>query len=151
MPMFQVGDVIQRCIEDMWFTAVIESVNLTRRMLKVRYTDDGNIEENVPMADCRQQLAAEAKESYESKGGNESKWGEEGKLGIAVGKNETLKKPLLGLIEDDSHVREASVPVVVVHHTADTEDAIVLHGEENRMAAGGGLRALRFLKDTGRS
>ena len=56
-------------------------------------------------------------------------------------------KPLAGLIEDDADIREKHTHVAQVHKSADTEDAIILHGEENAMAAGGGLRALRFLKD----
>jgi len=150
MPMFQVGDAVERNIEDMWFSAIVEGVNLTRRQLKVRYLDDDNIEEGVPMTDCRQRnvevYEGESKGNYESKG-HDYKGGEVYKSGISIGKKETLKKPLLGMIEDDCKLREASVPIVVLHNNTDTEDAIILHGEESRMAAGGGLRALRFLKD----
>lgn len=150
MPMFQVGDAVERNIEDMWFSAIVEGVNLTRRQLKVRYLDDNNIEEGVPMTDCRQRnvevYEGESKGNYESKG-HDYKGGEDYKSGISIGKKETLKKPLLGMIEDDCKLREASVPIVVLHNNTDTEDAIILHGEESRMAAGGGLRALRFLKD----
>jgi len=152
MPMFQVGDAVERNIEDMWFSAIIEGVNLTRRQLKIRFLDDDNVEEGVPMADCRPRnvevYEGESKGNYETRR-HDCKRGEDrdGKSGVSVGKKDTLKKPLAGLIEDDCKQRAQSVPVVVLHSTADTEDAIILHGEESRMAAGGGLRALRFLKD----
>jgi len=150
MPMFQVGDAIERNIEDMWFSAIIEGVNLTRRQLKIRFLDDDNIEEGVPMADCRPRnvevYEGDFEGNYETKG-HDYKGGEENKIGVSVGKKDTLKKPLAGLIEDDCKQRAESIPVIVLHSTADTEDAIILHGEESRMAAGGGLRALRFLKD----
>ena len=148
--MFKVGEVVERNLEDMWFLAVIEGINLTRRQLKLRYLDDDNVEEGVPMTECRLQNAEgcgdESKGNYESKG-YDFKSGEEYRSGVSIGKEDTLKKPLRGMIEDDWKLRAASVPVVVVHSSADTDDAIILHGEESRMAAGGGLRALRFLKD----
>jgi len=161
MPLHQVGDIIERQIENMWFGAIIESVNLTRRSLKVRYLDDGNIEDGVPMSECRRMgdegngVGGEGKdgENYESKG-IESKWEskhsekhEGDTKGSCVAKKDTLLKPLAGLIEDDCNERSRAVSVAQIHKSADTEDAIILHGEESRMAAGGGLRALRFLKD----
>ena len=160
MPLHQVGDMIERQIENMWFGAIIESVNLTRRMLKVRYLDDGNIEDGVPMSECRRVNEGGGEDgegkhdgNYESKG-IESKWEskhsekhEGDTKGSCVAIKDTLLKPLAGLIEDDCNERSRSATVAKIHKSADTEDAIILHGEESRMAAGGGLRALRFLKD----
>jgi len=69
-------------------------------------------------------------------------------IAVVVGSpKDTLKKPLLGLIEDDSEQRRNHVHKSVIHSGEETEEAIILHGAEHRMAAGGGLRALRFLKD----
>ena len=157
MPLYQVGDIIERQIEQMWFAAVVESVNLTRRSLKLRYLDDGNIEDGVPMVDCRRnEDDSESKNgtgNYESKG-FDSKWESKHSevhagdtKGTCVSKDKQLLKPLAGLIEDDAHERDQQIPVAKIHKDSDTEDAIILHGEEAAMAAGGGLRALRFLKD----
>jgi hypothetical protein len=165
MPLFQVGDTIERCIEDIWFIATIEGVNLTRRNLKLRYLDDGNMEENVPMPECRRigenssNMEAEGKDeaSFETKGDKASddenikkkrNFTESKMDGTqCVSKKDTLKKPLAGLIEDDFEIRANHKHHTKVHSSSDTEDAIILHGEEKHMAAGGGLRALRFLKD----
>ena len=160
MPLYQVGDLIERQIESMWFQAVVEGVNLTRRSLKIRYIDDGNIEDGVAVVDCRRvedNDSSEGKDGsfFESKG-FESKWDENASKydrnndsgkGVSISKEKQLKKPLAGLVDDDSHLREQHVTKAIIHSCADTEDAIILHGEESRMAAGGGLRALRFLKD----
>ena len=114
MPLHQVGDMIERQIENMWFGAIIESVNLTRRMLKVRYLDDGNIEDGVPMSECRRVNEGGGEDgegkhdgNYESKG-IESKWEskhsekhEGDTKGSCVAIKDTLLKPLAGLIEDD--------------------------------------------------
>jgi hypothetical protein len=68
-----------------------------------------------------------------------------------VKKGETLMKPLAGLIDDDCDMREEKMPTAILHTSDDTEDGatIVLHGAEAQMAAGGGLRALRFLGGRG--
>ena len=54
--------------------------------------------------------------------------------------------PNLGLIEDDSEERRERVPTITIHNQVDDEDAIMLKGAENKQAAGGGLRALRYLR-----
>ncbi len=205
MPMFEVGGRIERCIEDMWFAAIIEGVNLTRKLLKIRFLDDGNVEEGVPMADCRRsdeengggsgslrhsfedmKINEEFKDrrngmktgggdyeyGVEGKGsGYDSKWGGStpprtppspaGRPGACISKAHTLRKPLFGLIEDDCHIRQVSMPVVTLHdadssgggsngrargsdHSSKDANA---EADMASMAAGGGLRALRFLKD----
>ena len=48
--------------------------------------------------------------------------------------------------EDDAIERRAHRPTVIMHSSTDTEEAIILNGAENRLAAGGGLRELRYLR-----
>jgi hypothetical protein len=200
--MFEVGGRIERCIEDMWFAAIIEGVNLTRKLLKIRFLDDGNVEEGVPMADCRRcdedngsslrssfedmKINEEFKDrrngirgsavgdyeyAVEGKGsGFDSKWGgttpprtppsPAGRPGACISKSHTLRKPLFGLIEDDCHIRQVSMPVVTLHDSTHSGGGQGVGGglyhnskdanaevDTASMAAGGGLRALRFLKD----
>jgi hypothetical protein len=58
-----------------------------------------------------------------------------------------LPKPLLGLVEDDSAARSSHRPTVVVHTDTNTEEAIIINGAGDTLAVGGGLRALRYLKN----
>ena len=57
---------------------------------------------------------------------------------------------LVGLVEDDEKERGAHVPTVLVHDDVDNGDAagdvVCLKDAENKVAAGGGLRALRYLR-----
>ena len=116
--MYQVGDRVERCIEDMWFAAMVEGVTLTRKMVKLRYFDDDNVEDNVPMAEVRRIDLSESKEgAYESKGsGSEYKDNGSSSSSVRVGgkcvpKESTLLKPLYGLVEDDEAEREAEAPL----------------------------------------
>ena len=128
------GMLVERLIEGLWFTAVIEDINSKHRNVTLKYLDDGNIEDAVSYEDVREissnDLIAESKC--------------EGKSGDAYS---YLPKPLTGLIEDDYEIRKNHIPTVTVHNTSETDEAIILNGAENKLAAGGGLRALRYLKN----
>ena len=65
---------------------------------------------------------------------------------VKPSRKDTLPKPLAGLVEDDSEARSTNRPTIVIHDCAETEQAIIINGAENKLAAGGGLRALRYLK-----
>ena len=60
----------------------------------------------------------------------------------------TLARPLSGLVDDDYESRNRLKPKVHIHSNQDENDdeSIILNGAENRLAAGGGLRALRYLR-----
>ena len=55
-----------------------------------------------------------------------------------------------GLVDDDEDERKDHIPTVVVHDELDSGqgdvDAVCLKDAENKVAAGGGLRALRYLR-----
>ena len=130
--MFQPGDTVERDIDGMWFPAKIESVR--GELYTLRYLDDMKVEEGVTRHDIRgvadsKDVISKCKEMENVNRGNYE-----------------LKKPLAGLIEDDSIERGAHVPTVVIHNQVDDEDAVTLKGAENEQAAGGGLRALRYLR-----
>mmetsp|Transcript_23902 Transcript_23902/g.26165 ORF Transcript_23902/g.26165 Transcript_23902/m.26165 type:complete len:137 (+) Transcript_23902:53-463(+) len=127
----RVGDVIERSIEGMWFSAVIEKYSASNQTVDVKYLDDGNVEKEVPISEIRK-----AKEKNPIPG-NEN---------IRNQQRSTLPRPLAGLVEDDYDVRNSIKPTVFVHETSSVDEAIILNGAENRLAAGGGLRALRYLK-----
>lgn len=128
------GGSVERNIDGMWFTATVLVVDETRKELRVRYDDDQKVEERVPFDEVRQRAAP---------GRDMSDRPVEFTSTQVVG---TLAKPLEGLIDDDCDARLAHRPTVVIHSCADSEEAIILNGAENRLAAGGGLRALRHLK-----
>jgi len=93
----KVGNIVDRMIEGCWFPA--EVMNIKRHLLSLRYLDDGNVEEMVPLDEVRPSHAD--------------------KTDIQL-KNDTLLKPLLGLVEDDSEIRRAHQPTVIVHKDMDT-------------------------------
>jgi len=128
------GGSVERNIDGMWFTATVLVVDETRKELRVRYDDDHKVEERVPFDEVRPRVAS---------GRDVSDRPVEFTSTQVV---DTLAKPLEGLIDDDADARLAHRPTVVIHSCADSEEAIILNGAENRLAAGGGLRALRHLK-----
>ena len=128
------GSLVERIIDGMWFVAIIEAIDESHCEVKLRYVDDGNIEERVPFDEVRE---------HRSSSGVPVEFHSQSPTA-----QNTLLKPLAGLIEDDSEQRRAHRPTVVIHSNADSEEAIILNGAENRLAVGGGLRALRYLKKT---
>jgi hypothetical protein len=123
------GDYVERQLEGVWFPATVESVDLRAQQAVIKYLDDDNVEKGVSFEDLRQS------ESKDAKGG------------AVHSVRDTLPKPLAGLIDDDCEARLRHVPKVTIHNTTESEEAIILNGAENKLAAGGGLRALRYLKN----
>ena len=121
------GDIVDRGIEGLWFGAIVESVDNKGKTLTLKYLDDGNIEDYVPFEDVRLKSSIEEDQPLTSR-------------------RDTLPKPLAGLVEDDSDYRFVHKPTVVMHNDSESENAIIINGAENKLAAGGGLRALRYLK-----
>ena len=137
---FQVGNLVERAIDGMWFLANVEFYDDYNQELRLRYIDDGNVEERVPVDEVRINND-KYNNNYDSNGNYENS-----EPVRFISKGETLLKPLAGLIEDDAIERRAHRPTVIMHSSTDTEEAIILNGAENRLAAGGGLRALRYLR-----
>ena len=147
MGRFKPGDLIERDIEGMWFKGMVIELGPTGK-LTIQYFDDENVEKDVSASECR--ATSEDNGTYETKGDNEGKGDADSHLGTklrVVKKGDTLMKPLAGMIDDDCEERGKLIPKSIVHTSDDTEDGrtILLHGAEQEMAAGGGLRALRFL------
>jgi hypothetical protein len=97
-PEYLPGTNVERLIEGMWFPAVIIEVDKRRQEYMLRYLDDDQLESNVPIDEIRHgsidsSLTPRRKE-----------------------KKDTLRKPLLGLVEDDSEIRSNHQPVVTVHN-----------------------------------
>lgn len=126
---------VEREIEGMFFPAVVKAVNARFETLCLEYLDDGNHEDGVPFAEVRSITTSEEETIDEIV---------QHRRNSDIGK---LRKPLAGLIEDDDDERAKHVPTVTIHKDADSE-VIILNGAENKLAAGGGLRALRYLNKT---
>jgi hypothetical protein len=128
------GDYVQRHLEGEWFDATIEKVRGSGSKLTVclRYLDDDNYESDVPIDEV--QLVTHNSENRR-------------RINRSSSSVDMLLRPLAGLVDDDYETRKNHMPTVFVHE-GDTslEEAIIMNGAENRLAAGGGLRALRYLK-----
>jgi hypothetical protein len=134
--LYKKGDVVLRSIEGMTFIAKVLDVSKRNAVVNLQYLDDGNIEEDVPFDEiCLRNAESKDHMDYEVP---------------LTGKVETLAKPLLGLVEDDCEARKKHQPTIFIHESKQENEeekaAIILHGAENKLAAGGGLRALRYLK-----
>ena len=147
---FSVGTLVERVIDGIWFIAKVEFFDDFNRELRLRYTDDDNVEERVPVEDVR--LAPDKANLHRNNQySNNFDYNNvsspiEFSNGNFVDDKDTLLKPLKGLIDDDANIRRAHRPTVIMHSNTDSEGAIILNGAENRLAAGGGLRALRYLR-----
>jgi hypothetical protein len=123
---YRKGQIIERYIEGLWFSAVIADLNQDLKAVSLRYLDDGNEEAEVPFNEIREsnQLNSSVKKTVK----------------------DTLPRPLAGLVEDDYEIRKLHKTTVIIHHQNTSDEAIIMNGAENKLAAGGGLRALRYLK-----
>lgn len=125
-------ELVYRSIEGLQFAA--EIIKVYKGYVDLKYIDDGNVEERVPLDEIEKNPSVRGRHGIEIA---ESK----------SQKGDTLPRPLAGLVEDDYEVRNNIKPVVVIHDAHNQDEAIVLNGAENKLAAGGGLRALRYLKN----
>ena len=122
---YPVGAYVERLIDGTWFSAEVLSSKDQR--LTIRYLDDNKIESEVGAKELR------PLESIFNFVGRSS--------------NDTLPKPLISLVDDDSEARSSHTPKVIVHEDGcQLEDAVVILGDKQSLAVGGGLRALRYLK-----
>jgi len=96
----------------------------------LKYLDDGNREEDVPIDELRQ---------------SESKI-EKFDVNTKTRRMDTLPRPLQGLVDDDYDTRNSMTPRILIHDNNNTDEAIVLNGAENKLAAGRGIKAIRYLK-----
>lgn len=119
------GELVERHIEGLWFRARVEDVDYRNKVVRLLYVDDGNTETNVYFDEIRKSSDSE---------------------NYSISIRETLQKPLAGLVDDDSEIRKLQTPRVILHTTSDVDEAIILNGAENKLAAGGGIKALRYLK-----
>mmetsp|Transcript_13519 Transcript_13519/g.13093 ORF Transcript_13519/g.13093 Transcript_13519/m.13093 type:complete len:136 (-) Transcript_13519:214-621(-) len=129
----KIGTSVERNIDGVWFMAKIENIDKITKLYTIKYSDDGNIEEQISIEDLRVTNAIQNPL--------------DGFMSIfSFAKKDTLPKPLAGLVEDDSDARSMQKPTITIHKDADTEEAIIINGSVDRIAVGGGLRALRYLK-----
>lgn len=174
---FVVGDIIERSIDDLNFIAIIETINYRSKTVSITYLDDLNTEDNVPFDEINLIPNFNKKESklYQNYLEEKELSNNDTTLNSPRPKTrgaDTLPRPLAGLVEDDYETRNNFIPTVSFHNkenkikniSYDSEDSkdnhekrivkdaddlelIVMNGAENKLAAGGGLRALRYLKN----
>ena len=149
------GTLIERCIEGQWFEAHVQSIDSRREMVTIKYCDDDNLEAMVSIKDLRpveRRGCGSDGDGGRGSGSGGSGGGGGGGSGGSGGDGaksirEPLQKPLAGLIEDDSEIRCNHRPTVTVHADPNTDEAIIINGASDSLAVGGGLRALRYLKN----
>jgi hypothetical protein len=125
------GDVIERNIEGIWFEAVLEEIDNKRKVVYLKYLDDGNREESVPFAEIRDKpmdlsirylsisiylyLTSLSKHLSlsDNKDTSHSKIRYNSKEDKGHKDTNSLLKPLAGLIEDDSSERYSHRPTVI--------------------------------------
>lgn len=130
---FRIGVAVERNIDGDWFKATIEGIDEIKKLYSIKYSDDGNVEDLVPFDDLRLSEDKDPMSSF---------------LTIfSFVKKCTLPKPLAGLVEDDYDSRNMQEPTVTIHTDTDTDQAVIINGTADRIAVGGGLRALRYLKN----
>lgn len=139
--MLSKGQLVERHIEGSWFLAKVHHVDYKEDCVTLQYLDDDNVEDSIPFSEVRTYSNSECKDSGESKGGDGSKESKNTPI-------KTLMRPLAGLVDDDYETRNQLQPKVFLHedHDENLDASIILNGAENRLAAGGGLRALRYLR-----
>lgn len=131
---FSKGQTVERVIDGAWFSATIIFIDMILKTAAIRYLDDQNIENDVPFDEirpCKQQITL--KQNSES-------------LPSSFVRLDLSELSIAGLVEDDSKIRSQHRPKVILHHDANSIDSIIINGSENELAAGGGVRALRYLK-----
>ncbi len=139
---------VERNIDGSWFGGHVVSVDRDGEFLTIKYFDDDNIEDMVPASEVRVYSSDVPIDSPK------------------LARKNPLLKPLVGLMDDDENERRAHRPVAIVHSNdsgkrhapiynlicltwryIDAEEkAIIINGSSTKLAAGGGLRALRYLK-----
>mmetsp|Transcript_22470 Transcript_22470/g.32799 ORF Transcript_22470/g.32799 Transcript_22470/m.32799 type:complete len:142 (+) Transcript_22470:138-563(+) len=124
----RIGTIIERLIEGTWFIGKVLDIDNYNMEYTVQYLDDDLVESNIPANEIRIAENEQLPSDYKT------------------GRKSTLPKPLLGLVDDDSDIRNKHQPVVILHGDSDSDKAIIINGSEKTLAAGGGLRALRYLK-----
>lgn len=123
--MLKKGSTVLRDIEGLSFLAVIQDIYPNDNCATIKYVDDGNIECDVSLDVLNLT---------------------DGSTVAVTMRKETLRKPLAGLVEDDSDTRNKHTPTVFIHSNDNTDETIIMNGAENKQPAGGGLRALRHLR-----
>ena len=127
------GTSVERNIDGDWFKAIIQSTDMKTMLYSIKYSDDGNIEVDVSSENLRVSMETDGSDStYHI---------------FNFAKKCTLLKPLAGLIEDDYDTRNMQSPTITIHTDTSADQAIIIHGTTDRIAVGGGLRALRYLKN----
>lgn len=127
------GTAVERNIDGDWFKAVIQSTDSKTMLYSIRYSDDGNIEDDVASEHLRAIVETDGSDFTASD--------------LSFVKKCTLPKPLAGLVEDDYDIRNMQSPTITIHTDTSTDQAIIINGTSDRIAVGGGLRALRYLKN----
>jgi hypothetical protein len=145
MSKYRRGVAIERSIDGMWFGGVIEACDSSAQTVTVVYDDDGNTEENVPFEEIKLfEGDADAKSTGDLSRGSSAKGAK------SPGKSHAGMRPLANLVDDDDYEFRASQKVTVtIHESGDvdaSEPAIIINGADSKLAVGGGLRALRYLR-----
>ena len=128
-----VGSTVSRNLEGIWFTAVVEKLDTKTQSVTIRYLDDGNVEDCVPIKECMEVMTLKSSASVPN----------------SLQAPPKVKMPpvfeaLVDFIEDDYDERNSKAPTVTIHQVS-SQQSVKL---EKSKGAGSGLKAVRSLKTT---
>ena len=104
---FKVSMTVERNIDGSWFSGNIVSIDPDGDFLTIKYFDDDNIEDMVPVTEVRI-VSSDVPIDSSPK----------------LGRKNPLPKPLVGLMDDDENERRAHRPIAVIHSNDDGESGI---------------------------
>nr|CCA16702.1 conserved hypothetical protein [Albugo laibachii Nc14] len=133
LQIWHVGLHVERSIDNVWFPAVIIRVD-QNETYTLQYQDEGTIETEVPMSEIR---SADRRSTFDQ---------------LAVRRSVTSQfsesADLAHVVHDDDYECNRQ-PVVTLHQHGDSSTmsgSYIINGPENNVAAGNGLRGIRWLQ-----
>ena len=129
---FSKGDSVERNIDNEWFRASVTDayVDDGECLYELEYEDDGNTESEVPQDEIRASTPSSRRVRFSS-----------------PKKEAPPLSPLERSLSDE--YEEEAEPVAFAHQVSmGSGGAFVVNGPETKLGAGGGLRGIRFLRES---
>jgi hypothetical protein len=147
-PDFVPGVLVEREIEGMFFLAEITHTHMRGKEFTLRYVDDDNIEEGVSIDEIRLSRTSAMDSPRAERRGKNMRL----KLLFIMTTSQVCENGIV-LVGVYVFLSIGLVFVIVLHISHPlvfpdiTDSSIIINGAEKTLAAGGGLRALRHLKN----
>ena len=151
---FYVGGLVEREIDSMWVPGRILEIHEDDggTVYDVEYEDDGNIEADVPFSDIRWREGVEnpgpQEEDVLRSPQNRHRAATSGKVSaLTTAPTDSIPLHLKQLLEEEDREKGETTPRVTIGREDGEASAYIINGAETNIAAGSGLRALRWLRN----